>query len=67
MTPVFATPEALARYCVDNDVCTFGHDTTTYENWLSFINGPGWAPSAIVIGDTLHSGVDAMASLEKRD
>jgi len=48
MSPVFDTPEKLARWLVDNKVSTFGYDNTlSYEGWLKFILGPGWAPSMI--------------------
>lgn len=60
MTPVFATPEELARYCADNRVSSFGSDTATYSEWLKFIRGPGWAPSAIMQNGRLESGVTAL-------
>lgn len=37
-TPVFESLEALARYCADNRVSTFGHFTATYEQWLKMFN-----------------------------
>lgn len=61
LTPPFATPEELARYCADNGVSSFGDDTQSYETWLWFINGPGWAPSMIGDANGLHSGVAAIA------
>ncbi len=60
ISPVFATPEELARWLADNNASTFGKSTTTYENWLKFIRGPGWAPSMISDGQSLKSGVDAI-------
>lgn len=65
MTPVFATPEQLARHCADEGVSTFGYSTTTYENWLSFIRGPGWALSMVGDASGLHSGVDFAAESTK--
>lgn len=37
-SPVFETPEELARYCADN-VSTFGDHMGTYEKWLPVILG----------------------------
>jgi len=59
MTPVFATPEELARYCADNGVSSFGSDTASYETWLKFINGPAWAPSAVMQDGVMRSGVES--------
>lgn len=61
-SPVFATPEELARWLTDNNASTFGHETTSYENWLAFIRGPGWAPSMVGQAGKLESGVDAAAA-----
>jgi hypothetical protein len=46
ISPPFATPEELARYM--SDVRRGGDAGTSYGIWLAFINGPGWAPSAII-------------------
>jgi hypothetical protein len=59
VSPVFSTPEALARW-----MATPGNDTSitrgrTYEQWLAFITGPGWAPSMVMRGGELMDGVDA--------
>lgn len=62
MTPVFATPEELARHCADNGVSSFGSDTASYETWLKFITGPGLAPSAVFDGQRLRSGVEGLNS-----
>jgi len=62
MTPVFATPEGLARHCADNLVSSFGSNTCDYDTWLKFIKGPGWAPSVIITGGVMRSGVDGVAS-----
>jgi hypothetical protein len=56
---VFATPEELARYCADNGVSSFGSDTASYETWLKFINGPAWAPSAVMQDGVMRSGVES--------
>lgn len=60
ISPVFATPEELARYMAGTK---WGADKgTSYETWLQFINGPGWAPSMISDGNGLRSGVEAVCS-----
>lgn len=60
VTPVFATPEELADWLVENDT-SITRDATR-EQWLKFLYGPGWAPSAMTnhTGD-LVSGVEGMA------
>lgn len=58
ISPVCASPEALAHWLADNHASTFGSDTTTYERWLAMIQS-GWAPSMVVTGTTIQSGVDA--------
>jgi hypothetical protein len=57
-SPVFKTPEELAKWLFDNKASSFGTQTCTYEQWLNFIRGPGWAPSAISHGNVLCSGVE---------
>jgi len=64
ISPVFETPEALARWLADTGASTFGSMTTTYEAWLRMICGPGWSPSMIVEGGQMMSGVDAMSKEE---
>lgn len=59
ISPVFATPEELARWLADNGASTFGSDTGTYEQWLRMITGAGWAPSAVVDERGVRSGVEA--------
>jgi hypothetical protein len=61
ISPAFATPEELARWLADNNASTFADLTTDYETWLRMIRGPGWAPSMIMTGGVIRSGVDAMA------
>ena len=63
ISPVFATPEELARWLVDNKASAFGGMTASYEQWLRVCNG-GWAPSAVVIGGVLQSGVVGLAERE---
>jgi len=65
-SPVCETPEELAHWLTDNKASVFGYDTTTYENWLAFCKGPGWAPDLIVnIPGKIQSGVDAMAEKDR--
>jgi hypothetical protein len=59
LTPVFDTPEKLARYCADQGVSSFGRDTCDYDTWLKFIRGPGWAPSMVFSNKGMQSGVAA--------
>lgn len=59
ISPVFATPEELANYMVNNP---WGADKdTTYEQWLKFIRGPGWAPSMVMGTSGVQSGVSFIA------
>lgn len=59
MSPVFATPEKLARWLADNNASSFGSDTATYDKWLKFINGPAWSLSMIIDKDGLRTGIEA--------
>lgn len=54
VSPPFATPEELASWLVMND--TSVTKDTTYDQWMKFINGPGWAPSAIIVNGVMKSG-----------
>ena len=57
VSPVFATPEELSDWMVANDdSVTRG---TSRDQWLKFINGPGWAPSFVASGGELKSGVES--------
>lgn len=57
ISPVLATPEALAQHMAGRK---WGADQgSSYESWLAFINGPGWAPSMVMDSSGLHSGPDA--------
>jgi len=60
MSPVFSTPEELAEWLEFNKASSFGSMTCSYDQWLDFIRGPGWAPSAIFTPEEgLRSGVCA--------
>lgn len=57
ISPVFATPEELAQHMAGKQ---WGADKgSSYETWLRFINGPGWAPSMIADANGVRSGADA--------
>lgn len=61
MSPVFATPEELAKWLADNGASSFGSMTSTYEAWLRVCNG-GFAPSAVFDSEHgLRSGVEMLA------
>lgn len=63
ISPAFATPEELARWLADSGASSFGRDTATYEQWLPICRG-GWAPSMVMSGGVIQSGVAAMADLD---
>lgn len=56
ISPVFATPEELARHM---ETTRWGADEgTSYERWMKFITGPGWAPSGV--SDPVHGFRDGV-------
>jgi len=65
ISPVFATPEELARWLADNGASTFGNNTATYDQWLAMVQS-GWAMSAMFVpGKGVISGVEAVADMCK--
>lgn len=64
ISPVMETPEELAQWLVDNNASSFGAMTATYEQWLSICKG-GWAPSAVIVGGVMQSGVAFTGDQEK--
>lgn len=60
ISPVFETPEELARWRADTGASAFGRSQATYEQWLVTCRGE-WAPSAVMIDGKLMSGVEASA------
>lgn len=62
MSPVFDTPEALANWLFVNKASSFGSQTASYDAWLKFIKGPGWAPSMVSLNGHAQSGVEFIAS-----
>lgn len=59
ISPVFDSPEKLARWLADNNASAFGQQTATYEQWLGMID-EGYAVSAVFDGKSVRSGVEAM-------
>jgi len=58
ISPVFATPEELAQHMA---MTRWGADKgSSYESWLRFINGPGWAPSMVMDSAGIRVGADAV-------
>ena len=57
ISPVMESPEKLARWLTDNGASAFGGMTASYDAWLRVCEG-GYAPSAIIIGGELKSGVE---------
>lgn len=65
ISPVFKTPEELADWLVSSPDYKWARNDrgTTREQWLRFINGPGWAPSLITTPRTgLVTGVQAVTT-----
>lgn len=60
ISPVFATPEEVARWCADNGASAFADMTAPYEHWLSIARG-GWAPSMVMDNGVMKSGVQFVA------
>lgn len=57
ISPVFATPEELAQHMAGT---RWGADHgSSYETWLKFINGPGWAPSMVMDESGIRTGAEA--------
>ena len=59
ISPVFKTPENLARWLADNGASAMGSQTATYEQWLKMI-GVGSSPSGAIIGGKIMTGVEAV-------
>jgi hypothetical protein len=57
ISPVFADPEKLADWMVENDESLTKN--TTKEQWIKFIS-EGWAPSLIIKNGELKSGVESI-------
>lgn len=59
ISPVFPTPEELARWLVDSKASAFAEMTADYESWLRVCRG-GFAPSAMLVDGVLRDGVSAL-------
>lgn len=66
ISPVFETPEKLARWLANNEASTFAGMTTSYENWLRMI-GHGHSIGSMMTGgpEGPVSGVDVAAGVLK--
>jgi hypothetical protein len=58
ISPVFASPDALARWLADSKASTFGDATATYDEWLGMINN-GSAVDLVIENGEMKSGVEA--------
>lgn len=64
ISPVMESPEALARWLVDNNASAFGDMTADYDHWLRVCRG-GYATSAVVSSDgKITSGVEGITENE---
>lgn len=63
ISPVFQTPEDLAKWLAESGASAFGDMTATYDQWLGMIR-EGFAPS-MVMADKLVSGVEAVSKMKK--
>ena len=59
ISPAFTAPEDLAKWLADNGASSFGSMKATYDQWLTTAQR-GWAPSAIMAGGEVKSGVEAL-------
>lgn len=66
ISPAFETPEELARWLADNKASAFGGMTASYEEWLSVCKG-AFAPSMVLAGDKLMSGVEATTEVARTE
>lgn len=58
ISPVMESPESLARWLADNGASACGTQTADYDHWLAVCRC-GYAPSMVVIGGKVMSGVEA--------
>jgi len=59
---VFQTPEELAEWLMSSPNYKWKENDrgTTKEQWLKFINGPGWAMSMVIDNGIVKTGVQAI-------
>lgn len=62
ISPVFSTPEQLAEWLATSMEYKWRRNDqgTTREQWLKFINGPGWCMSLIVKDGQVMTGVEVV-------
>jgi hypothetical protein len=60
VSPVFSTPEQLARWLADHPTKLYKQ---TFEEWMAFMD-VGWAPSLVDLGTGLKTGVAAISERE---
>lgn len=60
ISPVFKTAKALAKWLGENNASAMGSQTATYQEWLGMIK-VGSAPSGVISGGRMMTGVEAMA------
>jgi hypothetical protein len=59
-SPVFDSPEGLAHWLATSPDYKGRMGNTSYDQWMKFICGDGWAPSLVMVGGQIMSGVDAV-------
>jgi hypothetical protein len=59
ISPIFDTPEKLARWLADTKASAFAGHPASYEGWLRVAKG-GFAPSMVVADGKAASGVDGL-------
>lgn len=64
LSPVFDTPEKVARWCADHPDECWGK--SSYKSWLAVAKG-GWAPSFVMIGGKFMCGVDFAGENENKN
>lgn len=59
ISPVFSDPRILAEWMANSP--PWGADQgLSADQWLKFITGPGWAPSAVICSEGFKTGVEAV-------
>jgi hypothetical protein len=64
ISPVFAEPMELAKWMSENRNDTVDKNTSA-EQWMQFIMGDGWAPSMVISGGKMMTGVEAVSLKNK--
>lgn len=67
MSPVFDTPEKLAKWLSDNKASVFGYQTATYDQWLGMIKNSGFAVSMVMNDKKMMSGVEYESKVNKEN